>query len=380
VESVVSSSLPNKLQDSYRGKRVFVTGHTGFKGSWLVQWLLSLGAKVTGYSLQPPTDPSLFVQLQLAQRVTHIEADILDSVRLMREVTAAEPDILFHLAAQSLVRYSYNHPRETYEVNVIGTVNVLEALRGLEKRCAVVIVTSDKCYENREWIYGYREEDLLGGHDPYSSSKAAAELVTATYRNSFFKDSPVAIASARAGNVIGGGDWAEDRIMPDCIRYLSCGESIPIRNRAATRPWQHVLEPLSGYLELAAAMIDQSSDAKLRLLTSAFNFGPALESNRSVGDLVTRVLAEWPGNAHDKVSPDAPHEAGRLNLATDKAFHLLGWAPTWSFAEAVTKTVKWYKEASQCKEDSTAVLKHLTKNQISEFECARAQKQSETNR
>lgn len=357
---------------AYREKRVFITGHTGFKGSWLSEWLLSLGARVTGYSLPPQTDPALFHQLGLAQRVEHIQADIRDAARLAAAIADVAPNYVFHLAAQPLVRLSYEQPRETYEVNVIGTLNVLEALRPLKHKCAAVMVTTDKCYENREWLYGYREEDPLGGYDPYSSSKAAAELVIASYRRSFFSGSPVAIASARAGNVIGGGDWATDRIVPDCIRALSRGESIPIRNRHATRPWQHVLEPLSGYLSLGASLLDSvAKGSEVTALASAFNFGPNLQSNRSVGELVAQVLAGWPGRAHDQSSTSAPHEAGRLNLATDKAFHLLGWSPVWGFAEAVEKTVDWYRETTQVVGSEPDVFKRLTQGQIREYETHR---------
>src|SRR3954454_3988805 len=331
-------------RNAYQGKRVFITGHTGFKGSWLCEWLLSLGADVSGYSLPPPTEPALFVQLGLGKRIKHVEADIRDTERLQRTIAEAQPDFVFHLAAQPLVRYSYEQPRETYDVNVMGTLHVLEALRSLKHNCAAVMITTDKCYENREWLYGYREEDPLGGCDPYSSSKAAAELVIAAYRRSFFAQSPVSIASARAGNVIGGGGWATDRIVPDCIRFLSRGESIPIRNRQATRPWQHVLEPLSGYLSLGAALINRLTRGELRNgLVSAFHFGPNLQSNRTVGELVEHVLASWPGKAHDQSDASAPHEAGRLNLATDKAFHLLGWTPVWDFEETIKKTVDWYR-------------------------------------
>ena len=363
MEGLVAPAAQVDFRAAYRGKRVFITGHTGFKGSWLAEWLLSLGAQVTGYSLPPPTDPALFVQLGLQQRLDHREADIRETETLARAVRETQPDFLFHLAAQPLVRHSYAEPRETYEVNVMGTLHVLEALRPLEKPCAAVMITTDKCYENREWFYGYREEDPLGGYDPYSSSKAAAELVIAAYRRSFFANSPVAIASARAGNVIGGGDWAADRIVPDCVRFLSRGDSIPIRNRHATRPWQHVLEPLSGYLSLGAQLLARRAD-----LASAFNFGPNLQSNRTVAELVEQVLQHWPGRAHDQSEPGAPHEAGRLNLSTDKAFHLLGWSPRWSFAETVKKTVDWYRQTTQLAADDPAVFARLTQQQIREYE------------
>jgi CDP-glucose 4,6-dehydratase len=304
--------------------------------------------------------------LGLEQRVEHLVADIRDLERLSGAVRQAQPDFVFHLAAQPLVRQSYAEPRATYEVNVMGTLHLLEALRALEKACAAVMITTDKCYENREWLHGYREEDALGGYDPYSSSKAAAELVISAYRRSFFADSPVAIASARAGNVIGGGDWAADRIVPDCIRYLQRGESIPIRNRSATRPWQHVLEPLSGYLLLGARLLEAKSEC-----ATAFNFGPNLQSNRTVGELVERLLKRWPGEAHDQSEANAPHEAGRLNLATDKAFHLLGWRPAWDFDQTIEKTVDWYRQTTQLAADDPAIFARLTQEQIREYEEAR---------
>ena len=365
MEGLVSRA---DLRASYQGKRVFITGHTGFKGSWLTQWLLMLGAEVTGYSLPPPTDPALFLQLELAGEIRHIEADIRDLERLSGFIVEARPDFVFHLAAQPLVRYSYKEPRETYEVNVLGTVNVLEALRRLDHPCAAVMITTDKCYENREWFYGYREEDPLGGYDPYSSSKAAAELVIAAYRRSFFGQSKIALASARAGNVIGGGDWAVDRIVPDCVRYLSRGESIPVRNPHATRPWQHVLEPLSGYLLLGARLSNVTNAREPGLFASAFNFGPTLDSNRSVGELVEHVLSYWPGRSHVESDTSAPHEAGRLNLATDKAFHLLGWSPVWNFEQTVKNTVDWYRETAEASGNEPEMFRRLTKAQITEYE------------
>lgn len=375
MESLVVPSARVDFKESYRGKRVVVTGHTGFKGSWLTEWLLGLGADVTGYSLAPPTDPALFVQLGLEKRINHIEADVRDADRVRDAIQQARPDFVFHLAAQPLVRLSYAQPLETYAVNVMGTAHVLEALRSLDGRCAAVMITTDKCYENREWHYGYREEDPLGGYDPYSSSKAAAELVIAAYRRSFFNaDSQVAIASARAGNVIGGGDWATDRIVPDCIRALQAGEPIPIRNPSATRPWQHVLEPLSGYLELAATLAGSfdMSDARFRQLASAFNFGPGLDANRTVGELVEQVLKHWPGRSQDQREDSAPHEAGRLHLSTDKAFHLLGWKPAWDFEETVERTVGWYRETAESSKAGAETFARLTRAQIRDYEIARA--------
>ncbi len=277
------------FRDRFRGRTVWVSGHTGFKGAWLCEWLLALGAKVHGYALPPPTTPALFNQLALTERIEHEIGDVRDSATVQRSLHRVQPDFVFHLAAQPLVRHSYAQPVETYAVNVMGTVHVLEALRTLQKPCAAILITTDKCYENREWTYGYRENDPLGGYDPYSSSKSAAEIAMAAYRRSFFRDHPVSIASVRAGNVIGGGDWALDRIVPDSIRALQAGTPIPVRNRIATRPWQHVLDPLSGYLSLAAHL---TSD--LRPLTSdlasAFNFGPTHEANRTVAELVQEIL------------------------------------------------------------------------------------------
>jgi CDP-glucose 4,6-dehydratase len=364
----------------FRGKRVLLTGHTGFKGAWLAEWLLALGAEVTGLALPPPTEPSLFGQLGLASRLCHIEGDVRDLAAVRGAVAASQPDFVFHLAAQPLVRLSYAQPTETFAVNVLGTANVLEAVRlaaDPARPCAVVAVTTDKCYENRESVNSYREEDPMGGYDPYSASKGAAELVIASYRRSYFSspDSPVRLASARAGNVIGGGDWALDRIVPDCIRALSKGESIPVRNKVATRPWQHVLEPLSGYLWLGAALAADKrlGDKSLHpfhfpaaIYRSAFNFGPALASNKTVAELVQEILKHWPGEWLDKSDPNAPHEAKLLNLATDKAHHFLGWSPAWSFAETIVQTVRWYREAADPKAD----IQGLTSGQIAAYTAA----------
>ncbi len=357
--------------DVYRGKRVLLTGHTGFKGAWLAEWLLSLGAEVTGFALPPPTTPSLFAQLGLASRLRHIEGDVRDLAAVRAAFAAARPDFVFHLAAQPLVRLSYEQPTETFAANVMGTANILEAARlaaDPARPCAIVAVTTDKCYENREWVHSYREEDPMGGYDPYSASKGAAELVIASYRRSFFSapGCPVRLASARAGNVIGGGDWALDRIVPDCIRALAKGEAIPVRNKVATRPWQHVLEPLSGYLWLGAALVSpQGAGFKFQpsLYQSAFNFGPALASNRTVAELVQEILKHWAGHWEDKSDPNAPHEAKLLNLATDKAHHLLGWAPAWPFAETIGRTVAWYRASAESSADHHA----LTTGQIADY-------------
>ncbi len=357
---------------AFTGKRIFLTGHTGFKGAWLSEWLLNLGAKVIGYALPPETKPSLFEQLDLASRLKHIEGDIRDSAKLAKAIRAAKPDFVFHLAAQAIVRESYSKPAETFAVNAMGTAHVLDALRDYKKNCSAVFVTTDKCYENREWVHGYREEDPLGGHDPYSASKAAAEIIIASYRKSFFQNHPVKIASARAGNVIGGGDWAADRIVPDCIRALQKKQPIPVRNKTATRPWQHVLEPLSGYLWLAAALANPKfSKAPSELVASAFNFGPGHESNRTVAQLVTEVLKHWAGKWADMSDPNAVHEARLLQLATDKAHALLGWSPVWNFSEAIQQTVEWYRDSADA--TSAKEFEVQTLFQISQYaEKARA--------
>ena len=353
---------------AYRGKRVLITGHTGFKGAWLAEWLHALGAEVTGFALPPSTQPSLFEQLGLAARLHHVEGDVRDLTAVRRVVEAARPDFVFHLAAQPLVRLSYEQPVETYAINVMGSVNLLEAVRLAARPCAVVAVTTDKCYENKEWVHSYREEDSMGGYDPYSSSKGAAELVIAAYRRSYFSaaGSTVKLASARAGNVIGGGDWALDRIVPDCIRALARGDTIPVRNKVATRPWQHVLEPLSGYLWLGACLADPQLSPFNSQLASAFNFGPALASNRTVSELVQEILKHWPGKWEDKSDPKAVHEATLLNLTTDKAHHFLGWSPVWPFAETIAQSVGWYRQAARPDAD----VHTLTTGQIKAYTAA----------
>jgi CDP-glucose 4,6-dehydratase len=355
----------------YQNKRVLLTGHTGFKGSWLAEWLLALGAEVTGFSLPPPTEPALFNQLGLARRLHHLTGDIRDLGTVRAALEAARPDFVFHLAAQSLVRAGYEQPVATYATNVLGTVHVLEAVRLAKNPCTVIAITTDKCYENREWLHSYREEDALGGYDPYSSSKGAAELVISAYRRSYFcpptavsaPSSGVRLASARAGNVIGGGDWAADRIVPDAIRALQRGEPVPVRNPGSTRPWQHVLEPLSGYLRLGAALATDARPAGSSPLASAFNFGPALTSNRTVAGLVGELLKHWPGRWEDRSQPGAVHEAGLLNLATDKAFHLLQWQPVWSFEHTLEQTAAWYHGCQA----NAAEARNLTTRQIAEY-------------
>lgn len=352
--------------NAYQGKRVLVTGHTGFKGAWLCEWLVAIGADVTGFALPPATTPALFDQLELAARVKHVIGDVRDLTTLRQLVNVVRPEFVFHLAAQPLVRLSYEQPVETYSTNVMGTVNLLEAIRLGGVRCAVVVVTTDKCYENKEWVHSYREEDPMGGYDPYSSSKGAAEIVTAAYRRSYFsgRDSLVRLATARAGNVIGGGDWALDRIVPDCIRALQREEVIRVRNKVATRPWQHVLEPLSGYLWLGACLANANFlKVDAQAIPSAFNFGPALASNRTVAELVREILKSWPGSWEDQSDENSVHEAKLLNLATDKAHHVLRWQPAWDFAAAVAQTTQWYRDVNQ----STSAAGESTRRQISRY-------------
>jgi len=330
-------------REFWAGKRVLLTGHTGFKGSWLALWLTELGAVVTGISLEPNTTPNLFSQLDLAQRLgQHHIADINNSQALNEIVYKCQPQVVFHLAAQPLVRHSYQDPLGTWATNVMGSLNLLEALKPLQHQCAVVMVTTDKVYENQEWDYGYRENDRLGGHDPYSASKAAAEIAIASWRSSFcghksHQTPYLAIATARAGNVIGGGDWAKDRIMPDAMRGLAKNQPIIVRNPKATRPWQHVLEPLGGYLLLAEALTTKQING------GAFNFGPQQEANRSVQELIEESIKYWPGEWQVQTNSDAVHEAGRLHLQIDKAHQQLKWKSRWGFKTTIEQTVSWYQ-------------------------------------
>ncbi len=325
-------------------KKVFVTGHTGFKGSWLSLLLQQLGAKVTGYALQPPTTPSLFEVAQVAQGMTSIIGDIREGAMLANAMQQAAPDIVIHMAAQPLVRRSYVDPVETYSTNVMGTVHLLEAVRQTPSVRAVVNVTTDKCYENKEWVWGYRENEPMGGFDPYSSSKGCAELVTAAYRNSFFNSSKhnehhVALATARAGNVIGGGDWAEDRLIPDILRAIQKGQSVNIRNPHATRPWQHVLEPLSGYLVLAEKLHTHGP-----AFAEAFNFGPAEEDAKPVNWIVEQLTQNWgEGAAWHLDGGTHPHEAHYLKLDCSKAHNLLGWSHRWHLSQALEAIIDWHK-------------------------------------
>lgn len=331
--------------DFWRGRRVFLTGHTGFKGSWLSLWLKSLGADVTGYALSAPTNPSLFEEARVASDLRSIHGDVRDLEHLRRAMQEAVPEIVIHMAAQPLVRYSYDFPVETYATNVMGTVNLLEAVRATSSVRAVVNVTTDKCYENREWHWGYRENEAIGGYDPYSSSKGCAELVTAAYRNSFFNPDAydthgVAIASARAGNVIGGGDWAKDRLVPDIVAAFLCGMPVEIRNPHAIRPWQHVLEPLRGYLTLAEKLFTDGVG-----FAEAWNFGPSDDDAKPVSWIAQRLGACW-GTDQQWVTHagNHPHEAGFLKLDISKAKNCLGWRPALNLGEALDLVVTWSKE------------------------------------
>jgi CDP-glucose 4,6-dehydratase len=332
------------LQAVYAGKKVFLTGHTGFKGSWLLQWLHLLGAEVMGYALAPETDEDLYCLLQGDSLCQSVIADLRDATRLEQEILAFQPDFIFHLAAQPLVRLSYEIPAETFAVNAVGTAYVLDAVRHLPKSCTVVLITTDKVYENREWVYPYRETDRLGGYDPYSASKACAELIINSYAQSFFNPADFTqhqkgLASARAGNVIGGGDWAKDRIIPDIVRALRVGEPVAVRNPAAVRPWQHVLEPLSGYLLLGAKL-----SAEPLTYGGAWNFGPYAEDNKTVGELVAAATAIWgEGQYVYPALTNQPHEAGLLKLDISKATSVLGWHPHYQAEQAITETINWYK-------------------------------------
>lgn len=336
----------------WQGKSVFLTGHSGFKGSWLSLWLSSMGAKVTGYSLSPATTPNLFSVLQIEEIVekSHI-ADIRDLATLQEVLSQAKPDIVIHMAAQPLVRYSYIKPVETYATNVMGTVHLLEATRSIDSVRATVVVTTDKCYENKEWVWGYRENEPMGGFDPYSNSKGCAELVTSAFRQSFFHEKHYdehhhAIATARAGNVIGGGDWSHDRLIADAIRAFEAKQVLKIRNPMATRPWQHVLEPLSGYLVLAQALYEYGMD-----FATAWNFGPLDRDARSVKSVIDLLISKWSGSAAwEKEGIEQPHEAILLKLDISKANAHLRWSPRWDLETAIEMIVKWH-EAFQDSQD-----------------------------
>lgn len=353
------------LTDFYKGKSVFVTGHTGFKGSWLSLWLHELGAQVTGFALPPATEPNHCDLLSLTKLVRHIEGDIRDLQAVQKAIAAARPQFVFHLAAQPLVRDSYDDPKTTFDTNIGGTVNVLESIRSCPSVQAAVVVTSDKCYENREWAWGYRENDPVGGHDPYSASKGAAEIVCAAYLRSYFSENGqgprCGFATARAGNIIGGGDWAKDRIIPDCVRALSAGDPVNIRNPHAVRPWQHVLDPLAGYLILAQRLTEEPAR-----FSGSWNFGPAEGTRISVLELADQFIAAWGAGTVNIPDHDGspPHEAGLLKLCIDKALGELLWKPTLRGDAAIDWTVRWYKAWHGGKQH----MKAVSLEQIHEFE------------
>lgn len=354
-----------RLADFYRGKTVLVTGHTGFKGAWLSWTLLALGAKVVGISLPPKNKKDIFVLTGLESQISHHEFDIRNFERLTAVISDEKPDVVFHLAAQPLVRQSYDEPLGTFSTNVMGTVNLLEALRIYKQAKAAVIVTTDKVYENKEWSYGYREVDALGGHDPYSGSKAAADIATDSYRKSFFnpadfgKKHQTLIATVRAGNVIGGGDWSKNRLIPDIMRAVFDGNGvITLRNPGATRPWEHVLEPVSGYLMLGAKLGE--ADSKM---AGNWNFGPDVDSSVSVGEVTKKTLSLLQKGFLNVEPDNSKHEAGALMLDVTKSRLLLGWKSKWNIEETLHKTVEWYKKV----EEDPAVATKITREQISEY-------------
>lgn len=357
------------FHNAFHNKSVLVTGHTGFKGSWLTAWLQSLGAKVTGIALDPPTAPSHFSAAHLSEGITDLRIDIRNQATLRDAIVAAQPDFVFHLAAQALVRRSYAEPLETWQINVTGTLHVLEALRALNKPCVAVLITSDKCYDNVEWVWGYRETDALGGPDPYSASKGGAELAIRSYVKSFFPKttSMVRIAVARAGNVIGGGDWAADRIVPDCVKAWSNDQSVELRNPSSTRPWQHVLEPLSGYLALAVALAQRAE-----LHGEPFNFGPPAQQNHTVLELVQKMSRHWDQVRWQDASQSTagPYESGLLKLNCDKALHHLRWQAVMGFDDTVRMTAEWYRVFYQLPEQ----IASTTRMQIAAYS-AMAQQQ-----
>jgi CDP-glucose 4,6-dehydratase len=331
-------------RDFWRGRRVFLTGHTGFKGAWLSLMLQHMGARVTGFAMAPPTTPSLFEAAGVAQGMESREGDIRDRASIAEAMKRAEPEVVIHMAAQALVRRSYADPVETYATNVMGTVHVLDAMREAPSVRSAVMVTSDKCYENREWVWGYRENEAMGGYDPYSNSKGCAELVTSAYRNSFFNpgrhaEHGVGLATARAGNVIGGGDWAQDRLVPDILRSFGNGDRVTIRSPHAVRPWQHVLEPLSGYLLLAERLFEEGPS-----YAGGWNFGPVAEDARPVKAIVETMATYWgKGAAWQLDANPQPHEAHFLRLDISKAAAALGWRPRWSLDTALEKIVDWHR-------------------------------------
>lgn len=324
----------------WRGRRVFLTGHTGFKGGWLALWLRRLGAEVHGFSLEPPTEPNLFSVAQVAGALAHDgRGDVRDYRALESAIEMADPEIVFHLAAQPLVRASYGEPLDTFAINAMGTANVLDVARRLTRLRALVVITTDKCYENTKGSRPYSEADALGGHDPYSASKACAEIIAASYRRSFYsQEGQAALATVRAGNVIGGGDWAEDRLLPDCIRAFLAAEAVRLRNPGAVRPWQHVLDPLFGYLKLAEALCRDGAG-----YAEAWNFGPDAEGDATVGEVAQEAAALWGDGKIALDGPGGQHEAGLLRLSSTKAKSRLAWGPRWDFGRSLAETVAWYK-------------------------------------
>lgn len=345
----------------WKDKSAFLTGHTGFKGGWIAHWLTELGARVHGYALVPPTGPNFFTETKLKERIaSSVIGDIRDLENLAKAVKQAKPDILIHMAAQPLVRESYNMPVGTFAANVLGTVNVLEAARHAGTIKAIVNITTDKCYENKEWLWPYRENDRLGGHDPYSASKACAEIAAAAYRNSFLAQAGIHLASVRAGNVIGGGDWAKDCLIPDFLRAIDRNATLTIRSPNAVRPWQHVLEPLSGYLLLAEKLYEQGE-----AFAEAWNFGPNDEDAKSVSWIVERLCAQIPGSKWQTENTKQPHEAGLLKLDSSKAKTKLGWVPLWSLETALIKVIDWYsmrKQGEDMAEVSISQIRDYWKN------------------
>lgn len=354
----IMEGLKGKVNPSFwKGKKVFLTGHTGFKGSWLSLWLQSMGAVVKGYSLAPPTNPSLFVVADVAANMESQIGDIRDLNQLKESMDSFNPDILIHMAAQPLVRLSYVEPVDTYTTNVIGTVNVLEAARNCSNLKAIVSVTTDKCYENKEWAWGYRENEPMGGHDPYSSSKGCAELVSSAYRTSFFNtQESAALATARAGNVIGGGDWADDRLIPDILKAFENSKSVVVRNPLSTRPWQHVLEPLSGYLALAEHLYTYGQE-----YAGAWNFGPKEEDCKPVNWILDQMVRTWgSGAAWELDQNNNPHEAGFLKLDCSKAKQKLHWEPKWNLEYTLNLIVNWHQAWTDGNNMNELCLKEIT--------------------
>ena len=358
------SVAPAQLRETYAGKKVFLTGHTGFKGSWMLAWLHQLGAQVKGYALAPDTTPSLYSLLEGDTLCESVIADLGEREKLEKALLDFQPDFIFHLAAQPLVRLSYDIPVETFATNAMGTANLLDAVRRLEKPCTVVLITTDKVYENQEWVFPYRETDRLGGYDPYSASKACAELVINCYAQSFFNPADYerhrkSIAVGRAGNVIGGGDWAKDRIIPDIVRALGAGQPVQVRNPFAVRPWQHVLEPVGGYLVLGARMA-----ADPQGFTGAWNFGPLADDTKTVEALVREAVEIWGQGHYDMPAlTGQPHEAGLLKLDISKALTYLHWKPVFNSKTAIAQTIDWYKAYA----DQPAAIKEFTLAQIRNF-------------